>query len=354
VSAAARAAGAIAGRRAGPPARRNVKMGAVAMVRFTIRGAAGPLTLLLLVTLLLPPAPSARGQAPADQNGVIQPLSPVRELRSLTGGERLRGVVLPGRQVTLNAPLPGILETLHVEEGDRVEQNTVLLSMDDDLQAASVTVAEMRAASDAQVRQAELELSEAQIRLEQMEQAARTAQAFQEWELRQARVRRDLAQANLEAARENRQLRQAELELERTRLDRYEVHAPFDGRVIQIATDEGATLTQDDAILRFVSLRTLKARVFVPVDLYGELHIDRVYELQALEPVNRTLRGELKVVDPVIDMPSRSFTCVFEIDNADERLPAGFEVRLIWPQEGEPVEGEGAAAADAEAEADGG
>jgi hypothetical protein len=36
----------------------------------------------------------------------------------------------------------------------------------------------------------------------------------------------------------------------------------------------------------------------------------------------------LKFVDPIIDSGTQTFRCVFEIENSDRKMPAGFGVRL--------------------------
>ncbi|MEX1019523.1 MAG: PfkB family carbohydrate kinase, partial [Litorilinea sp.] len=109
------------------------------------------------------------------------------------------------------------------------------------------------------------------------------------------------------------------------------IEAPFDATVHRIEAAPGSLLSPEQPILSLVALDPLHAVVWVPIDRFGELEDGRQYRLAAAAPVNRTLAGTLITIDPVLDSASREFRCVFEIDNPDASLPAGFTVRLLGP-----------------------
>lgn len=245
--------------------------------------------------------------------------------------ESLRGIVLPSKHVTLMAPLDAVLIELDVEEGDPVEQNQVIGRMDDGIQKQALAAAKLEAEAQGALLRAQHRLAEAKIMIEKT-QAAFDQKAASEWEVRRDKVAVDIAQAELVSAQEAQQMAHAQYELEAQRLERYAVRAPFDGRVIRTQAEQGATLTQQDAIVVIAHMRTLEAHISLPVALYGKLNRGETYQLMGEAPVNRRLSARLKTIDPMIDSASQTFRCVFEIDNADEALPAGFHVHLIWPQ----------------------
>ncbi|MCC7407005.1 MAG: efflux RND transporter periplasmic adaptor subunit [Phycisphaeraceae bacterium] len=245
--------------------------------------------------------------------------------------QRLEGLALPVKQVTLSAPMPGIVAELRVDEGDRVEQDQVLAVMDDRVQKVTVEGTRLQAQSTAEVRKAELARDEAQIMLERLEEA-HANDAASDWEVRRLEVQRNQAEAEVVAAREAKDIAQVRLRLEEQRLSLYYIRAPFSGVIIRRIVEAGVTATTETQILSMAQLDSLEAPIFLPVEIYGQLRQGWTYDLTALAPVNRTIKGRLKLIDPVIDPASKAFRCVFEIENANLSLPAGFTVRLVWPQ----------------------
>jgi len=241
--------------------------------------------------------------------------------------ELMRGVALPSQQVVLNAPVDGVVKSIAVDEGDRVKAERLLAAMDDQLQTAAVEAAKLAADAKAGLRRAQLELDEARIKLERMAEAAEKG-AAEEWEVRQAKLQRDLAEAMLTDEQEQRERAQAELAIEQARLNMHRLTAPFAGVIVRLTVDEGATVSRTDPIVHLVKLDELKATIYVPAERYGQFKTGQVYTLAAGQPVNRELQATLKLIDPLIDSASGMFRCVFTIDNADEALPGGFPVRL--------------------------
>ncbi len=245
--------------------------------------------------------------------------------------ERFRGLVTPNKQVVISAPLDGIVAEILVEEGDEVEQGELVVRMNDAIQRVAVLSAKLQAEAKAEIRQARLALEEAEILLEKIQDAFE-GNAASEWEVRRTRLQRDQAEAALEAAHEQKTLAQENLNLERERLARYRLTAPFTGRVIRTIAEQGATLAQTEEMIMIAQLDPLEGQLFLPVELYGELQVGATYQLEAEDPVNQQLTGKLKTIDPMIDAASRTFRCVFTIENPESKLPAGFTVRLVWPQ----------------------
>jgi len=243
-------------------------------------------------------------------------------------GQSMRGMVLPGKQVLLNAPVDGTVATIGVEEGQHVKADALLVQMDARIQQAVVAAAELRAGSNAELERAKLELEEANVTLDRMTEAFEQ-HAAREWEVRRAKLRRDIAAISVEAARETRQVAAAELKLESERLDRFKLVAPWDGVVTRVPAEEGATLSRSDPVVQLVSLAELKANIYLPAELQPKVEVGRTYRLTASAPVGRVIEGKLTFADAVIDPASQAFRCVFTIDNADGKLPAGFAVELV-------------------------
>lgn len=265
-------------------------------------------------------ADSAGGDAGAGQPGWGEP----------PRAERLRGATRPSREVVLAAPVAGLLRSIGVEEGAPVERGDLLAQMDDDLQQASVTMAGLRAQQRGRLHQAQFVLEEAKRELEHLREL-RARGAVTEWELDRARLRRAQAEAAVEAEEEAIELAGAELAAERLRLERFGIHAPFDGLVVRHLAEPGAALDSHEPVLHLVAIDPLIAELHLPVELYGRLQPGRRYRLEAEAPVNRTVIATLKTIEPLVDVGSRTFRCAFEIENPDHQWPAGFRIQLAWP-----------------------
>lgn len=244
---------------------------------------------------------------------------------------RFQGLVQPSKEVILNAPRNGKLMTVHVEESQPVKKGQILASMDDRVQLVRVKAAELKSDATAELRRLQFALQEGEILLDRIQTTFRQG-AASEWEVRRTQLQRDQAIAALDAEKERHKLALQELSLEKEVLEQLRVRAPFDGVIVRIATEAGASLTDNDQIMSMVSLHPLEADMFLPTELYGKLKIGQKYTMRASTPINRELVGTLKTIEPVIDSASNTFRCVFTIPNEDLSLPAGFLVRLIWPQ----------------------
>ena len=261
-------------------------------------------------------------------------VSPAASAQKLSGADATllhEGVVLPSKRVTLNAPLPAMVKNLAVADGDRVEANQPLVWMDDALQQVAVRSAQLQAQSTTAIRNAELVLEDAQIQVDRILEA-QAADAASEWEVRRTRLQAEQAAAEVEQAREQQQLAAVQLELERERLKRYAVMAPFNGRVLRVQTESGAFLTQQDPLVELVALHPLEAHIHLPRPAYTHIAVGERFGLRTSPDAPAELAAKIKNIDPVIDPASQTFRVVLEIDNEDEKLPAGFPVWLDLAQ----------------------
>jgi RND family efflux transporter MFP subunit len=243
----------------------------------------------------------------------------------------LQGIARPSKQVTLTAPFDGVLDELPVSEGDNAEPGELVARMDEGVQQAAVAAARLRADVTASMRQAKLKLAEAEIQHERFREAFEQ-DAASDWEVRRAKLQRDQAAAEIDILKEQRELAEAEFRLERERLKRHGIHAPFAGRIVRKAVEAGATLARADSIVSLVDLDPLEAEIHLPAEMYGQLAPGMQVRLRAGAPVDAQLAARVKTVIPLIDPASRTFRCVFVINNPEQKMPGGFKVRLIPPE----------------------
>lgn len=259
--------------------------------------------------------------------------SPAKKSRDplLASQGALPGIVQPGRRVELIAPTDGILDKISVHEGQRVRVGQNLLNFKDGMVRAAVRAAES-AAGDADLKLARVDLKLAQAELNRL-LSIPDPRALPAVELDRAKAGVERAAATVEQAAQQTERAIGALEVERERLKQLYVNAPFDGVVVRISSQEGASLVRATPIITIANLSTLRVELFAELKHFGTLRTGQQYLLHASSPVNQPLVGTLVSREPLIDAATKTFRCVFEIANADRRLPAGFTVQF----RGEPA-----------------
>ena len=243
----------------------------------------------------------------------------------LEPGEVLPGVARPIKDVWLSFPIDGTLVEIAVREGEVVSAGKLLARLDDALPKAAVAAAKAAATRTAGLATARLEAALARSFLSRIERSNALG-ATSDAALDEARSRFDKAKT-LEKA-ESERLHQAELnrEIEEIRLERHRMLAPFPATVVEVAVTSGQTLTPTTPTLHLIATDTLRVELHLPARLHGKLEIEGRFQLQAGDPINAPLTAILRNCDQLLDPRTGTFRCVFEIDNKDSRLPAGFTV----------------------------
>jgi RND family efflux transporter MFP subunit len=239
----------------------------------------------------------------------------------------MRGVVVAKRQVTLAAPLDGVLRQLNVVEGDTVTTGEVLAALDDRVARAQYDVSALESMRKGPLKKAEANLEQARINLEQVK-SMRTRDGAPKRELQVAENEVERASAELTTEREEIAIAIARLQVNLMRIEQHQITAPFDGVVTRINVEAGIALNQSMPILTVLSLEELKIDVHVPLEYFDKLKIGESYRFDAEEPVHAEVHGVLTHIDPAVNAATRSFRCVFAIANPERSMPSGFTASL--------------------------
>jgi RND family efflux transporter MFP subunit len=237
------------------------------------------------------------------------------------------GLAQPSLRSTMSTPLQGVLMKVNVTEGEIVEKGQILAVMDNRVAQAAVKMARVAANQAGEIEHAKYELALAESLLTRLI-ALERANAGAQYELEEARVRRDQAKVGVRTATERQLLAERKLEVEEARLESHNILAPFSGIILSIERAAGTSMSPPDPLLTIVSLKTIEAELHLPLRLFRLLQEGKSYRLRAQTPVDRELLGRLIYTAPVIDSATGTFRCVFSIDNPNQILPAGFSVRF--------------------------
>ncbi|CAN5736819.1 N/A [soil metagenome] len=285
-------------------------------VRLKINRSAGAIAFVLTVAAAAcgggnEPAQTAQG-GPGGQGGFgggsaaarvsvveVQPVARGSIARQVT----VSGIVEPVRSIGVNSQLAGAVNTVLVQEGDRVRRGAVLARMD--------------------ARELASQLAAAQANLEVAKAAYERAE--------QLRERRIITLPEYERERTGYAAAQAQVDQLRMRVGYATVTAPLDGVVTEKNVESGDVVGNQARLFTIADMSSLVARVGV-----SELDI---VELQQGDPVgitldafpNRLLAGRIRRVFPSADPASRlvPVEIVFDAPSAQLARP-GFLARVTF------------------------
>ncbi len=254
------------------------------------------LSALILVTVTAcskddggtPPAQTQHGGAPGGGQRPEQAAVPVSAEAAAVGTiasyYKATATLEAEKEAQVLARVTGLVQQLHAEEGDLVQEGAPLLTVQNDEYRFRVEQAEAAAAN----------LRSRYERLEQMMQE----QLATEEELQAARS--DLASAD------------ADLGLARLNLSYTTVRAPFTGRVTRRLVDVGQNLSTGDAVYALADFDPLLARVHVPSREFNKLQKDQSVDL-VLDSTGARLGGRITLISPIIDPTSGTIKITVEV-----------------------------------------
>ena len=214
------------------------------------------------------------------------------------------GLLEPNRTIDVSSQVPGIIDSILVERGDRVTTGQPLV----ELKAGLERVA----------------LDRARIRLDFTARRLARNEALFEKELISPHDRDEL-ETEVELARL--QLREAEEHLAmRT------IRSPISGVVVSRSKSRGEFVGQDP-VLTVASIDPLNVELIVPVEQYGSVRKGMLAEVRPEAPAGGVRQAWVTIVDEVIDAASGTFGVRLELPNPLYRIPAGLKCTAEFVRE---------------------
>jgi membrane fusion protein (multidrug efflux system) len=190
----------------------------------------------------------------------------------------------PDKQAEVLVRVQGPVRRIVAEEGDDVRQGQVLLFID-----------------DTEYRH---RLTQAKVALEQQKAKFARVQTI----IAQGLVsveEFDNAKSLLEAA-------EAAYELAALELSWCEVRAPFSGRIVRRAVDQGQNVSSGTALFTIVDMHRLLARVHVPAREFRRIQTDQPVEFR-VDSTGDRLTGRIDLISPIVDPRTGTIKVTVEI-----------------------------------------
>ena len=214
---------------------------------------------------------------------------------------RAIGSLRSDESVQIASEIAGRIEEIKFTEGGVVAAGDVLVKLDDDLAQAAV--------ADAKAR---FELAEANDKRARQLSASgfATEKAFDE------------AATKFEIAR-------ATVELERTRLAKHTINAPFSGVVGLRKVSPGSFIAIGTAIVNLEKIDVLKVDFKLPEHLLASVSVGQSVDVIVDAHPGKTFVGEIYAIDPQVDVNGRALALRARLPNADMALRPGRFARVL-------------------------
>lgn len=232
-------------------------------------------------------------------------------------------------RVKVSASVPGLVERILVERGDRVTQGQLLVELESSVEKAQLEIARAKARNDHQVEvaRARAEFTERAAdryaRLKQSNAGAVTATQFDE-AMSQARIAaytlRD-AKLTLEAA-------QMEAQRAEAMLNQRRVTSPINGVVVERHMMAGEHRHEQATFMTIARIDPLHVEVFLPIALYGQTAPGAKADVTLEAPLGTRHEASVLIVDRVLDTASGTFGVRLALPNPDHAIPAGLRCRI--------------------------
>ena len=210
------------------------------------------------------------------------------------------GTLRADETVMVRPEIAGRVETIHFREGQKIRQGEPLVTLDQE------------------EYQAQLASSAAQLALEQS-----SYRRLQDMDRQQLASQQNLdeAKAKLDTAR-------AQQELNRVRLSKTVIRAPFDGMIGLRKISPGAYVKPGDDIVALESLGAMKLDFRVPETYLARLAVDQRLAARVDAYPEQSFEGTIYAIEPALDEETRTVLLRARLPNPDNKLRPGLFARV--------------------------
>ncbi len=277
----------------------------------------------VIVTFLVLIAAGALAQPPAKVQLDEVRLETVEQMRRVTGELRAQ------RRSRLATQAQGLVVLLDVQEGDAVQAGQVIARLDSE--EVELELARQQAelnALEATVLEREALAERAGKELERVQRLREAASASAQ-ELDDAMLEDAAARARLERARADVVTASRAVDVLAKRVRDMEVKAPFDGKVVSLATEVGQWVGEGDAVLEMYDAASIEAWIDVPERFIGRVSSAGSDDAPPVRVIvaaaEASLPGAIIQIVPSADTLSRLFPVRVRVEN-DGLLQPGMSV----------------------------
>ena len=212
----------------------------------------------------------------------------------LLSEDGLECVLEPNARIDISAAVPGVLDQVLVQRGDKVKAGQVLATLVSGPEEATVELAKAR-----------------------VEFGKRKAIRNEDLYRKELISIHEKDEMDTEVQISTLQLKQAEEQLELRK-----IVSPINGLVIEREKDPGEYV-ETEPLLTVVNLDPLHVEAVAPAEIYGRIKKGMRGRVKVLGPASKTYEARVTLIDQVIDAASGTIRVRLALPNPGARIPAG-------------------------------
>ena len=224
--------------------------------------------------------------------------------------ETTRVVFFPYREAILSSRIDGVVQENKLFIGQKFKRGDLLVTLDPtqyqlEIERVNAAIAEQIILRDF--------AKEALAIQEDLYKQSMTS----ELEIKKAKLELNTAEARIKATQIN-------LKDATTQLTYCKIHAPFDGRIEEIATRSFETLKAGQPLMKIIDDNQLKATMFVPVSMLDEMKPGTEVTITCTDTIPvQTLKGVVYEIATHADHRSNTIEIRVLVPNKDGKVTAG-------------------------------
>jgi RND family efflux transporter MFP subunit len=235
-------------------------------------------------------------------------------------------MIQPHQIVQVGSAVPGVIDQIMVERGDRVTRGQPIVQLQAQVERAALAVASERAVGSGEVKIAASSQELARRELQRAQELYEQNFVSKTY-LDKARAESGVAGGRTDQAHERRKLAGREVELATAQLEQRTIRSPISGVVVERFMSPGEYVDQKP-MLRLASVDPLRVDVLVPAVAFGQVESGMIGRVVP-ELLNQgEHQATVKSVDRVIDAASNTFRVRLELPNPAAAIPAGLRCKV--------------------------
>jgi membrane fusion protein (multidrug efflux system) len=231
------------------------------------------------------------------------------EIRDVSDRIDATGQLVAKAKATIASQVDGEATGILVEEGDSVEQGSILLEIDPQRRELELVDAEARLA------EARAQLADSEREWKRMQRLSKSAAASQ--------ARLDEAQTGLSLARSRLGGANARLGLARRALEDATIRAPFSGLIARRHVSVGEYLSVGLPLFELVALDPIEVEFTLAEIDSARVKIGHPVEVRVAPYPDEQFMAHVSVISPTIDPGTRTLRVKAELPNLEGRLKPG-------------------------------
>jgi RND family efflux transporter MFP subunit len=244
------------------------------------------------------------------------------------GGHRAC-VMKPYMEVSLGAPVEGVIQHVHVERGDWVTKGQVIVTLEASVEKATVDLAKAKAEAEATIKSTQAKMAFSARKLERATELYKS-NSIARHELDEAETERSLAELAYLEATEKKRMDELEWRRATAALHLRTIASPLNGVVVERLLSPGESAGKTP-IVKLAQINPLRIEVFAPLSLLGKLKPGMKAEVRPESENASMYHADVTVVNRVVDSASGTFGVRLEMPNPNHAIPAGLACTVKFP-----------------------